>query len=100
MSLYRRAPRRDGNEPEVVKAFTDAGCTVLKISAPNAPDLVVGIPAPRRVNALVEVKQPGEHLREGQAKWAREWRGDRHWIVTNAREAQALVAYYAGEGEP
>lgn len=63
MTLLRRNPRRDANEPAIVQYLQRAGCVVLRLSAPDAPDLLVGY---RKRWLLLEVKVPNGKLKVGQ----------------------------------
>jgi hypothetical protein len=104
VSLYRRATRKDASHSEVVLAFQLAGASVVTLSAPGMPDLLVGLrgAGPLAHNVLVEVKAPlgpkgGKSHREllpTQVAFAAGWRGDRPWVVRSAVEARAVVAYY------
>ena len=89
-----RDAKTDRNQPEIVKALEDAGCSVqlLHRVGGGCPDLLVG-----RINKnfLLEVKDgdrvPSERkLNERQEKWHREWKGQKI-VVTNAREALDAV---------
>ena len=42
MSLKRNNPKRDRNEPAIVKALNQAGAITWRLSAPGVPDLLVG----------------------------------------------------------
>ena len=104
MSLWRKNARKDENHTAVVAAFRALGCSVISLSAPGCPDLLVGFygAGPRPVNVLVEVKRPlgprgGKSHRElldTQVAFGARWKGDRPWVVRSPAEAQALVAYY------
>jgi hypothetical protein len=41
LSLHRRNPRRDANEPEIVEALEAVGAEVWKLSGTGLPDLLV-----------------------------------------------------------
>lgn len=99
MSIHRRAARRDPNEAEIVKALEAVGATVLRLSMPDAPDLLVGF---RGVDTLIEVKSPegprggtrhskGQHLSDDQAKWHAAWRGRPPVVVRTVEEALAAI---------
>jgi hypothetical protein len=55
MTLHRRNPRRDANEPAIVEYLQRAGCVVCRISSKGVPDLLVGY---RGTWLLLEVKMP------------------------------------------
>lgn len=63
MTLLRRNPRRDENEPLLVEYLRKAGCVVQRLSGPDIPDLLVGY---RGRWLLLEVKMPGADLKPGQ----------------------------------
>lgn len=107
MSIHRRAARRDPNEPEIVDALRSAGATVVPLSGPGLPDLLVGL-AGRTY--LLEVKQPlgprgGKRgggasrpgqggdgvLTEAQVAWWAAWRGAPPVIVRTPAEALAAI---------
>ena len=74
-----RAARVDANQPEVVAALRQMGCSVqpLHTVGKGCPDLLVGF---RGVNVLIEVKDgskpPSERkLTPDQVEWHREWNG-------------------------
>jgi hypothetical protein len=82
MSLHRRAPRRDENEPEVVEAFRRLGAHVQALSAKGVPDLLVHFKGRWQV---VEVKRPKEKLTPDQESW---------WA---ARGEDPVIARYPGD---
>lgn len=57
---------------DIVKALRQVGATVLRLSAEDAPDLLVGY---RGQNWLVEVKRPGRFYSKGQTLFSLTWRG-------------------------
>lgn len=63
MTLHRRNPRRDLNEPAVVEYLNRAGAVVCRISSKGVPDLLVGY---RGTWIMLEVKQPGGKLKDSQ----------------------------------
>lgn len=90
----RRAARVDANQPEVVAAFRDEGCTVAITSAAGEgfPDIVVGLDG---VNALVEIKDgckppSARRLTPEQVTFHSSWAG---WVevVVDTDQARALV---------
>ena len=65
-----RNAKRDANEPEIIKALEDYGCTVCQLSSSDAlgiPDLLVSTPSGMLV--LIEVKMPKKKLRASQQKF-------------------------------
>lgn len=87
MSIHRKNPRRDANEPEIIRALEQVGASVSKISATGFPDLVVGW---RGENILMEVKDKKGKLTEDEQRWHDHWRGTVH-IVRSADDALALL---------
>ena len=106
MSLWRRAARKDENHQEIVQALRALGASVVSLSAPGVPDLLVGWIArdgTRRME-LLEIKRPkgkrgggGGKLTLAQSEFVRTWRGHRPWVVTNAIEAAAVLGYTPDE---
>lgn len=96
MGRRQKPARRDGTQREIVDTFVALGCSVVDMAAcgvEDFPDLVVGCIG---VTHLVEVKDPSTRygragLTDGQARFARDWRGGQVWVCTSALEAQALV---------
>lgn len=89
MSLHRRNPRRDQNEAVLFRAFRAAGCAVLPISAPGAPDAVIFLPTGKGL--LVEVKSARGKLRPEQIRWQATWRGPEIHIVRTIDDVLRLV---------
>lgn len=72
MSLHRRNPRRDTNEPDIVEVLEKRGFHVDRVSAPGFPDLVVS----KRSEAwFVEIKRPKGRYTAKQIKWRSRWQG-------------------------
>ncbi len=98
MSLYRRAARRDTNEPPIIKALKIAGATVQQVSIKGVPDLLVGYDG---TTFLLEVKHPlgpkggksshGQALSEDEAEWHRKWRGGVCAIVRYPGDALRVI---------
>jgi hypothetical protein len=85
LSLHRRNPRRDMAEEGIVEALKRFGASVQKLSARDAPDLLVGW---RGQTLLLEVKTPGKgKVSDGQAAWHAKWRGGAVHVVTTVAEA-------------
>lgn len=66
MSIYRRAPKRDKNEPEIIQALRQCGAMVTQLSGENVPDLLVIY---QGQVVLIEVKSAKGKLQDGQSKW-------------------------------
>lgn len=91
-----KAARIDANQPEIVKALRDMGCSVQHLHkvGQGCPDLLVGISG---TNHLIEVKDgkkpPSERkLRPTQEKWHGEWLG-RVQVVESIDDAVAYVNF-------
>ena len=63
MSLRRVNPKRDRNEPAIVKALNDCGAITYRLSGTGLPDLLVGW---RGVWLLLEVKAPKGRMEPDQ----------------------------------
>lgn len=95
-----KAANVDANQAAVVRAFREAGASVLHLHAVGAgcPDLLIGI-AGR--DCLVEVKdgaksRRAQQLRESQVAFHRAWRGRPVAVITSAEDAVAFARYLAG----
>lgn len=88
MSLARYAKCRDRNEPEIIEALRKHGAIVYQLDRPV--DLLVGYD---RQTWLIEVKQPGGKLTEGQDEFFDAWpgRGGIAAVVRSVSEALALI---------
>lgn len=88
----RRRAKVDINQPEIVKAFRDMGCTVqhLHTIGSGCPDILVGIAG---FNILVEIKTPEGKLTMDQILWHDAWRGQVQ-IVDSVDKAVSVVNYY------
>lgn len=87
MSLYRRNPKRDGNESEIVKALRRVGASVQPLSAKGCPDILCGF---RGVNILLEIKDAKGEETDDQKQWAALWQGQRA-VVRSVDEALAAI---------
>ena len=94
----RRAPRKDANHGDVVKALEMVGCKVQDLAAvgDGCPDLLIGIPTVRAL-AFVEIKDGDKSpsrraLTPDQVEWHQEWNGYPVHIVDSVSEALAIVA--------
>lgn len=93
MAIYRKAAKRDANEPDIITALTACGATVEQLSGKDMPDLLVGW---HGLTLLAEVKVPKTgKLTEGQASWHRNWAGAPVVVLTSAKEAVAWLAELA-----
>jgi len=86
--------RVDRNQPAIVKALRDAGCSVQSLAkiGDGCPDLLVGRAG---VNYLLEVKDgdapPSKRkLTLAEFTWIGKWRGAVH-VVHSVAEALAVV---------
>lgn len=77
MSLNRRNPRRDANEPSIVKCLKRYGASVIRLSSKGAPDLLVCY---RGRVVLMEVKTA-----KGRATSAQEATSAEGWPVVTVR---------------
>lgn len=101
----KHARRRDENEPDIVTAFEERGCSVTRLDGAGVPDLLVG----RRGRTwLVEVKLPfgpkggiprrrdhegGYHdFTEDQVKWWKAWRGEGPMVVRTVEDVERILA--------
>jgi hypothetical protein len=85
VSLKSWSAKRDGNEKPIVAALRKAGASVIRLSEPGAPDLLVLF---RGKLSLLEIKMPRKGLNSLQEAFSREG-----WPVCIARtEIEALRA--------
>lgn len=89
-----RAARIDANQPEIVEALREAGCSVqlLHMVGKGCPDLLVGW---QGLNVLVEVKDGSKppsarKLTPDQEIWHDNWRGQ-VTVVCSVHEALTAV---------
>ena len=75
----RRQAKADENQPAIVKAFRDFGCSVqhLHTIGKGCPDVLIGKGGQ---NFLIEIKNGKKHpskkrLTKDEAKWHENWRG-------------------------
>ena len=90
----RTAAKVDANQPEIVNALRQIGCSVLLTHqlGKGAPDLVVGY---RGVNFMLEVKDGNKppsrrELTPDEVKFHDEWNGDIR-IVESVEDAIGVV---------
>jgi hypothetical protein len=76
----------DRNESEIITALRKHGASVYQLDRPV--DLLVGYD---RQTYLLEVKQPGGKLTEGQCDFFDEWRGGIACVVRSVEEALGLI---------
>lgn len=84
--------RRDANEAEIVAAMRRCGASVVRMSIPGAPDLLVGF---RGNTFLVEVKAPKGKLTGPQEHWIMQWRGGDVHVVRTIDDALRLLGVIA-----
>ena len=85
----------DGNQPAIVKALRDHGCSVQSLAAvgKGCPDILVGY---QSRNYLFEIKDPQledkrrHEFTPAQVKWHDQWLGQAHKIFT-ADEAIQII---------
>lgn len=89
-----RACKVDANQPEIVKALRQVGCTVSHLHKVGAgiPDLLVGR---NGVNYLLEIKDgakapSAQKLTEDQVIWHDEWKGQKE-VVNSVNAALKAV---------
>lgn len=89
----RAAAKIDANQPKIVEAFRQLGCSVqhLHMVGSGCPDLLIGC---NGFNVLVEVKTPTGELTNDQQDFIAAWRGDDVNIVRTRDDATALVNHY------
>ena len=85
MSLKRYGNQRDANEPEIVKALEQIGCSVMRLDTPC--DLLVGR---QGRTFLLEVKSATGTLTPDQEKFTDTWRGQFN-VVRSVDDAIAAV---------
>lgn len=87
---FIEAPR-DANQSKIVGWYESLGCSVVDLGAVGGgcPDLLIGATG---IDALSEVKMPGEELRLSQRAFNERWRGGRPWKVETMDDVIAHVA--------
>ena len=92
--------RTDANQPEIVKAFRDLGCSVRSIHmvGDGVPDLIVGIAG---ITLLVEIKDgkkppSARQLTRAEALFHENWRGRKPEIVMSVTDAEEIVSGIVG----
>jgi hypothetical protein len=93
MRLTKNA-KRDTSEPGIVEALKAYGFSVLKLSVPYGPDLVIA--KDRRVR-VAEVKSGKKKLRQSQEDWWTRWAGNPRLVLTEDRDVEVLAAFWSDE---
>lgn len=88
----RRAARVDKNQPEIVKAFREAGCSVVHLHqvGDGCPDIAVGR---NNKTVLVEIKDGNSKLTADEQMFALTWEGAYH-IVRIRDDVQRVIDLY------
>lgn len=81
--------KRDSNETEIKEALVAAGASVVPLSIPNGPDLLVGYGGDggSGTTLLFEVKNKRGKLRVGQQLWQENWYGGPVLVIRTVEEA-------------
>lgn len=110
----RRAARRDGNEPDIIKDIKlwPYGASVMQHDRENEADLVVGFrcsgPHCMGHNSLMEVKMPlgprggaSDHqvLSPGQKKWHAAWMGQVCMIRSSLEAWQRMTNTFCPDAD-
>lgn len=82
-----RDNRKDANQPDIVRALRQTGCTVEILDGKGIPDLLVGKAG---INFLMECKTKDGTLTPDQVAFHRDWRGQKA-IVRTPLEALRVV---------
>jgi len=85
MSLNRYAAKRDKNEPEIIQAFEEMGCSVTRLNAPM--DLLIGHEG---LNLIVGVKTKAGKLTPAQKEFISRHKGT-YAVVRSVEEAKQLI---------
>ena len=88
MALHRRAAKRDTTEADIVAFLLKAGWSVTKLSAKDAPDLLIGKHG--ELNLLIECKTGKRGLKPGQVQWHRDWKGMPPYVLRSVEDAEKL----------
>lgn len=87
------ADRRDQNEPEIIKALEQIGCSVHQLDQPL--DLLVGY---RGITYLLEIKTDKGKLTKGQADFIPDWRGQLAVVRTTQQAIDIVCGKYKDRG--
>lgn len=101
----RRACATDRNQPEIVEALRDAGCTVQILAAvgKGCPDLLVGFdshhPIYGSLNLLMEIKdglarKSDRKLTPDQIRWHHDWVGHKAYVVESKEQALDVLKMF------
>jgi hypothetical protein len=93
VSLHRKNPRRDANEPIVLETFEKAGCAVLPVSITGGPDAIVFYPS-HHAHAgcwLIEIKTRLGKLTKAQKDFRLKWTGPPIHLVRSPEDALHLL---------
>lgn len=91
MSKNRYNPRRDLNEPGIIRALEGAGALVRRLSEAGIPDLLVGF---RGALFLLEIKNPDAshpRMQDKQDAFFEVWQGYSLHVVWDADEALRAI---------
>lgn len=94
MSRITRNPKRDASEPAIVDALKAYGFSVLKLSVPYGPDLVIAKDGRVRV---AEVKTGKSKLRQAQEEWWTRWAGNPRLVLTDDQDVAVVAAFWSDE---
>lgn len=85
--------RRDQNEPAIIAALRSVGASVVSLSIPDGPDLLVGL---RGKTYCFEIKTETGKLRKGQKVFSQTWEGH-YAVVRSVDEALAEIGLIGAE---
>lgn len=85
--IPKYAAKRDSNEKRIVDALRGVGATVMHLSSPGMPDLLVGW---RDTTFLLEVKTVKGTLTEPEQDFFKTWRGQAA-IVRSVDDAMRAI---------
>lgn len=88
MSIHRRAAKRDTTEKAIIAALRAFGFSVVQLSVPDGPDLLVGKCG---LSRAIEVKTGKAGLRPGQQDWWADWRGNKAIVLRSVDDVPFLV---------
>jgi hypothetical protein len=86
------ARRTDNNQPAIIQALRDIGCSVQDLSqlGRGCPDILIGF---HMMNFLLEIKNCEDRaprLTECEQRWIKSWAGQVA-VVTNVADAIAII---------
>lgn len=91
--MPRIAPKRDGNEKQIIAALRAYGATIAQVDGRDIPDLSVG---KHGVNVWLEVKDKRGKLTTGQKQWHGAWNGQ-VGVARTIEEALQIVEEECGK---